>query len=167
MNNNNAAVTAASNIPAGGHAGRFASRVALAAALLLTVAAPVVASAAPTSYGSIELRSARVDPPQNETDLEYSEFPFNTVPHVLRVSYVNHSNVTATDVSFELTGLGRTGLDDQVVHDVGTFSPNVVIDKQFWNVGHGGDTVQIVAVKYADGTSWSAGIEPRRQAAEE
>lgn len=152
MNNENAAVKTASAIPA---------RVALAAAALLTLATPYIASAAPVTYGGIELRAARVDPDQN--DLQNSELPFETAPHVLLVSYVNRTTVAATDVSFEVTGLG-----DQVIHDVGTFSPNTVINRRFWNVGNGGDTVQIVAVKYADGTTWTAGSSvPLRQATEE
>lgn len=122
-----------------------------AATLALT---PMLASAAPTTYGGIELRSAEIQP--SETDLWNDGFMNgSTAPHVLRVSFVNTGNVPATDIQFALTGL-----KNQIIDDTGKFAPNVVVNQQFYNAGTGGDDVQIVGVRFADGTSWSANQAP-------
>jgi len=118
------------------------SSVAATAALLVagSMGAAVAQTAAPVTLISSQAQ------PQIADGSAYNQSGSATV------SFVNTTPVPATEVDFTLSSNGET-LD--TFSDVGTFAPNVKIDRTFANDHTARDQqLSIREVKFADGTVW-------------
>jgi hypothetical protein len=70
----------------------------------------------------------------------------------VRVTFRNDGDVTATAVTFDV----GDGSRNAHIVDVGTFSKGVTIKHEFhWLDTRAGDTLQVVQVRYADGSVWN------------
>ena len=71
------------------------------------------------------------------------------------LEFHNTRAVAATDVTFEVAVFGSP-IDE--IHDVGTFSKGTTIRHRFVDQStFGHQTIAVAAVKYADGSVWTAG----------
>jgi hypothetical protein len=117
--------------------------IAAAAAVLALGVAPALASAQTTAPISLIYSDAQ---PQIADASAY-----NTLG-IAQVSFVNTSNVPATEVDFTLSSNGEPLA---TLRDVGTFAPNVTIEHTFANDRTARDQqLSIAQVKFADGTVW-------------
>lgn len=128
---------------------RRASHLAIgigAAALL--VATPQIARADATTATSVNVQKISVIP--DSTSVAGTEIG------VVQVVFNDTSTVAAREVIFQI--IGRSGAVVEQINDKGTFHPGTRISHTFrvWGVG-ADDTVQVAAVKYADGSTWTAG----------
>lgn len=140
------------------------SKAALVAALLAgaALASPAIASAA----GVVALQQGASAPETVDfsENLAFVRPPLEDVTRELRtdrVSFVNHATVAATEVDFRVVRDGQT----RIVNDRGTFAPGVTITRT--TTDYEGDgyassptTWSVVAVHYADGTSWTKVAAP-------
>jgi hypothetical protein len=117
--------------------------IAAAAAVLALGVAPALASAQTTAPVALTASSAQ---PQILDGSGY-----NTTG-IADVTFVNTSNVPATEVDFTLSSNGEPLA---TLRDVGTFSPNVSVSHTFANDQTARDEqLSIAEVKFADGTVW-------------
>jgi hypothetical protein len=119
------------------------SRSAALAVALLFTGAPVLALAMPNSLSTpIVVNGVDIT-----RDAETS-----TADSTVHVSFTNTSNVTATEVVFELD---VNGAFVRNVDDVGEFAPGVTIKHAFEQTADGSEKqVKVVAVRFADGSTW-------------
>ena len=129
------------------------TRIQLAAAAALALAAPTAASAAQTAYVASPVAIAGVTDDTNRLNLPYGQrdLYFNA----LSVSFVNRSNVAATNVEFAITRDGKT----QLFAQHGSYAPGTRIDRELAQdtstLPASTATVKIAKVDFADGTSWT------------
>lgn len=130
-------------------------RTAAIAASIIGLAAPAAAlTVQPTNPIAI----------QQVTSSPEREF----APGVVRIAYRNTADVSAKEVTFQISdAAGRTA----DVEDVGSFTPGVTIDHDFRVLKLGdGAQARVVHVELADNSAWDAPPAPasavRRQAAD-
>jgi hypothetical protein len=136
-------------------------KLAPAAALLgfaALTALPLAGAADPITGNTIALQNYLISesPNAGNDSMVYQG-------HV-RVAFRNDGDVTATAVTFDVGDGSRTAH----IVDVGTFSKGVTIKHEFhWLDARAGDTLQVVQVRYADGSVWNGdnapAITPRLQ----
>lgn len=116
---------------------------AATAAFALLAAPPTIALAALATPDPIVINHVQVQPTGNSFGAGF-----------VNVVFTNTSNVTATEVVFELVGEGGF----QRINDVGTFTPGVQISHAFLYYAHTpNERVEVAEVDFADGTAWADG----------
>jgi hypothetical protein len=130
------------------------NQVAAIAAFCLLAAPPMISLAG----------SATTDPIA-VTNVEVQPTAYSSGTGFVSVSFTNTSNVTATEVVFELSS--ETSF--QRIHDVGRFAPGVQIRHAYLDYSRMPDQqVKVTRVDFADGTIWANGYttapRSRRQA---
>lgn len=130
--------------------------LAMAAGLLVgaTLTAPASAATGPVAMSMaapVAVTSCR----QDVTYIDPSYYGPRLAEASENVSFVNTGAIAATDVDFKVVLDGET----QTVRDHGTFAPGVTIDHTFSKLAgtayrSSAATCNVVAVRYADGSSW-------------
>jgi hypothetical protein len=129
------------------------TRIQIAAAAALLAAAPLAASAAQTAYAVAPVTIASVDDQENFFTVPYG--PQRLYINGLGVTFVNHGDVTAKNVTFAVTRDGQT----QNIAKSGSYAPGTPIALELAN---GTSTlpvadakVAIAKVDFADGSTWT------------
>lgn len=124
-----------------------ASHLALgvgAAALLAAAPQAVRADTMPTS---VDVHAVSVSPNAPSTD--------SPEVGIVRVAFDNTNRVAANEVVIQV--ISQSGVVRQQIDDKGTFAPGTVVVHTFMVPGaQDVDMVQIAAVKYVDGSTWTA-----------
>jgi hypothetical protein len=123
-----------------------------AAQLAFGIGSVVLLSAAPqlvradTMATPVDVRAISVTPDAPSTD--------SPEVGVVRLVFENANTVAAREVIFQV--ISQSGVVRQQIDDKGTFAPATVIMHTFTVPGaQQEDMVQVAAVKYADGTTWT------------
>jgi hypothetical protein len=117
--------------------------IAAAAVVLALGVAPALVAAQTTA--PIALVASNAEPQIADASA------YNTAG-IAAVTFVNTSNVPATEVDFTLSSNGEAL---KTLRDVGTFSPNVTVSHTFANDQTARDQqLSVAEVKFADGTVW-------------
>lgn len=120
--------------------------IGIGAAVLLAATPQLALADAPTAT-PVDVQAISVTP--DSLTSEGSEFG------VVRVIFVDASSVAAREVVFQV--IGPSGAVRQQIEDKGDFEPGATISHTFEVPGaQAGDEVQVAAVKYADGSTWTA-----------
>lgn len=138
-------------------------KIILAAGLLsaVSLSAPALVSADDT----VAVQSARapvsVETSENITFVQPMFVYRSEALKTERVLFVNRAAVAATDVAFKVVRDGET----RIVNDRGSFAPGVPITRtmqEYENSSYRGapETWTVLAVRFADGTSWSSQSSP-------
>lgn len=133
------------------------TKIAMAAGLLAGAALSAPASAATAGPVAMSMAApvAVTSCRQDVTFIEPTFYGSRLADASENVSFVNTAAIAATDVDFKVVLNGET----QTVRDHGTFAPGVTIDhtfSQFAGAAYrtSAATCNVVAVRYADGSSW-------------
>jgi hypothetical protein len=117
-------------------------QAAATAAFTVLAALPSIALAALATPDPIAINHVEVQPTGDGFNAGF-----------VTVTFTNTSNVTATEVVFQLSGTTF-----QRVNDVGTFAPGVQITHAFLYYAHTPDEhVKVAEVDFANGTIWAGG----------
>jgi hypothetical protein len=116
-------------------------------AALIVAGAPALASAQTTQDGPVRLDNVSI----TQSYGVYNDFE----PGRVSVSFTNQSAVAATGVTFDLTDAAGNVLAEY--KDSGSYQPGATVRHSFEDI-HVEDNqkIEIAAVTFADGTSWSA-----------
>jgi hypothetical protein len=124
-----------------------------ATAAVLVAGSPLVASAqtnAPVSIAASQIQQT------------YGVFNDFSYPGLVQVAFVNHRNVPATEVDFNLEANGQ--LVDRF-QDVGSFAKDITVRHTFQTPANDlNQTITVASVTYADGTTWTNDVAPAPRA---
>ena len=116
-----------------------------ALATLALAAAPALVRAQTNIVAPIVIDNVQIDVPESIGNGEI------TTPGSLRLAFRNTRSVAATHIVFAIRGDGTM----RTLDESGTFAPNVVINHVFNDdCPTSNQTITVVRVQFADGTSW-------------